>query len=1009
MHRLLIFVFLVISFLQQISSQVTQSLWVGESYTCDGTSAMMGLTSDKSWSISGGYFSLSGSGSYRIVTISQYFSGTASITFSWKERLTSTSQWRSRSKTWYFRCRNNQVFISPSSMTLSVGEDAYVSYSHQYDNSYTNAADAYFSSSNPTIATVNEHTGKVIAKSPGITYINVYSKISSDPPSCKVIVREVDVQSVSIPNTISVVAGETTQLTNTVYPSNATVKSISWYSNNTSVATVNSSGLLTAVKHGIANVYCIINNTIKSNELTVNVLKSTLKISASKESGLLQKGTMITLSANEEDAEIYYTIDGSTPTINSIHYKEPVVIDKNLTLKAVACHEDYNTSEVLVRKFETTSLQIEDIYPDKVIREYMIPYIKFNSLISKGESFDLIKLSTSIIENALDKIILSDSILYLIPQKSTFADCENIKIVIPEGCITNDKGEPCIAIDINLSMSTSNSPYSLYAKEVYAGRLTSSALLSDGTLLNWGAIPSSKGGYSYGTAYDLDLASSINDHNVKKSCSGSFYHNAHIDKDDNLWTWGYNEYGCIGNGKENTYISHKEKFKVMNNVKDVACGGAFGGYTLALTKDGELYGWGENINHQLTDSNQEKILTPNSIYMGWSSTSGGIEYIYANSRTSYVITNTVSNVANALKFIGMFEATVNDKEKALIACNWPTISDNVALVSANHDELPFFIKSDNTLWKCDNNIDPSSLNYEYGLNYDMPAFPFCYEVRLIKVADSVKYITGGSSRGMYIKEDGSLWSWGEQDNVIGISNIMNRMKHTTVYNAGKIMDDVKSVSLNNSAGYCLILKEDGSIWGCGNNELGNVKSTKYSIKEVSTPELLWQSIKAPSATNIRINSNKLVIGIGEVLPLQLIVEPSDAYCKNIIWRSSDESIAIVSQRGIVTGISEGETVINATIESNEGIVFETSCEIIVKNTTSAITQVQTNNISYQINNSILRIKNLQPASLVSIYEPNGFLYYQEKVQSKETNIFLVKKGVYIVKIGNFSARIVNTD
>ena len=61
--------------------------------------------------------------------------------------------------------------------------------------------------------------------------------------------------SVSVsPSTASIEAGSTTQLTETVLPSNATDKSVTWSSSNTSVATVNSSGLVTGVSAGNATI-----------------------------------------------------------------------------------------------------------------------------------------------------------------------------------------------------------------------------------------------------------------------------------------------------------------------------------------------------------------------------------------------------------------------------------------------------------------------------------------------------------------------------------------------------------------------------------------------------------------------------------------------------------------------------------------------------------------------------------------------------------------------------------
>lgn len=56
------------------------------------------------------------------------------------------------------------------------------------------------------------------------------------------------------PTTVSLVLGATTQLTATVAPSNATNKNVTWTSSNTAVATVNASGLVTAVASGMANI-----------------------------------------------------------------------------------------------------------------------------------------------------------------------------------------------------------------------------------------------------------------------------------------------------------------------------------------------------------------------------------------------------------------------------------------------------------------------------------------------------------------------------------------------------------------------------------------------------------------------------------------------------------------------------------------------------------------------------------------------------------------------------------
>lgn len=70
-----IFLFMLITTILSFTSKLyaQKNMWVGETYMCDATSAVMGLTSDVSWTTNGGYLSLSGSGFYRNVTVTQYF------------------------------------------------------------------------------------------------------------------------------------------------------------------------------------------------------------------------------------------------------------------------------------------------------------------------------------------------------------------------------------------------------------------------------------------------------------------------------------------------------------------------------------------------------------------------------------------------------------------------------------------------------------------------------------------------------------------------------------------------------------------------------------------------------------------------------------------------------------------------------------------------------------------------------------------------------------------------
>lgn len=279
---------------ETVFAQVVRNMWVGESFTCDASSAVMGLTSDVSWSTNGGYFSLSGSGFYRKVTVTQYFKGTATVTCSWKYRLYSGATPRTQTTSWTFSCQSNDVIISPKSMTLAVGETGRLGYRHTYSNSYTNAANAYFSTSSTCIS-LNEKTGEVKALKPGTAYVNVYSKISEPQPYCVITVKEVPPTGVSLPSTATAYVGETTSITPILTPSNAST-TFTWYCSPSKIATI-SNGTLTGVGEGTASVYCVTGNGLTSQPCQVSVLyRKATGIKVSESSLYLPIGSKRTLT-----------------------------------------------------------------------------------------------------------------------------------------------------------------------------------------------------------------------------------------------------------------------------------------------------------------------------------------------------------------------------------------------------------------------------------------------------------------------------------------------------------------------------------------------------------------------------------------------------------------------------------------------------------------------------------------------------------------------------------------
>ncbi|WP_105617516.1 chitobiase/beta-hexosaminidase C-terminal domain-containing protein [Vallitalea okinawensis] len=87
---------------------------------------------------------------------------------------------------------------------------------------------------------------------------------------------------------------------------------------------------------------------VSPNELDITEDSSRVrKIKANVESGSIEKGAEVILLTLTEGAEIYYTLDGSQPDSNSFLYTQPIIINSDTTLKAVAIKEELTNSEVL--------------------------------------------------------------------------------------------------------------------------------------------------------------------------------------------------------------------------------------------------------------------------------------------------------------------------------------------------------------------------------------------------------------------------------------------------------------------------------------------------------------------------------------------------------------------------------------------------------------------------------------------------------------------------------------
>lgn len=143
------------------------------------------------------------------------------------------------------------VTLSENTLTLTVGGTGTLTATVSPGNA-TNRA-VTWTSSDTAVATVSN--GVVTAVSPGTATITVTTEDGNKTATCAVTVTAatVPVTGVTLNKTsTSLYVGDTETLTPTITPDNATNKNVTWSSDDTSVATVDASGLVTAVARGTA-------------------------------------------------------------------------------------------------------------------------------------------------------------------------------------------------------------------------------------------------------------------------------------------------------------------------------------------------------------------------------------------------------------------------------------------------------------------------------------------------------------------------------------------------------------------------------------------------------------------------------------------------------------------------------------------------------------------------------------------------------------------------------------
>ena len=345
----------------------------------------------------------------------------------------------------------------------------------------------------------------------------------------------------------------------------------------------------------------------------------------------------------------------------------------------------------------------------------------------------------------------------------------------------------------------SNQANALVTKVIYisAGSYHSIAVNSNGDLYSWGW--NGQGQLGNGTNTDSNVPLPVRAAGtpmagkkiVHVSTGGNFYKGSSLalSSEGKVYSWGANDQGQLGNGtatNSNLPVEVKTEGTPMAGKKIIQT--AIGvTHSMALDSEGKVYSWGENVNGLLGTGDAIPTLSPVLVRTGGTPMAGKkIVQISAGGAHSMAL----------------------DSEGNIYAWGWGG-EGQLGNGENNNSNVPILVKKEGT-----------------GLE-----------------GKTIKKVMAGGMFSMVLTSDGSLYSWGKNNyGQIGDGTTNNYNLAVAVKTEGTPMAGKTVVDFSISNEHTVALTSDGQIYAWGRNESGqlgdgtNTASTlPVAVRTVGTP------------------------------------------------------------------------------------------------------------------------------------------------------------------------------
>ncbi|MBW4361941.1 RCC1 domain-containing protein [Flavobacterium taihuense] len=260
-------------------------------------------------------------------------------------------------------------------------------------------------------------------------------------------------------------------------------------------------------------------------------------------------------------------------------------------------------------------------------------------------------------------------------------------------------------------------------------------------------------------------------------------------------------------------------------------------HSVAIQSDGSLWAWGVNNDGELGDGTYEQRNSPVQIQVGttWKKVSVGRDHTLAI-KSDGTLWAWGSNNDRQLN-TDLVVRNLNTPLQIGTANDWEFVSTGSFKC--------FAIKKDGSLWAWGSNVGGS-----LGVGVDDPIVTNVTQVGTSKW----KYISGGERHTLGIQTDGSLWAWGGNNR----GELGNGGTELYTNLPVKIGNASNWISVSASFDFSLALKSDGTIWGWGKNDggqlgIGNKEDVNKPIQ--IGKDANWKSLAAGFVSAVGVKND----------------------------------------------------------------------------------------------------------------------------------------------------------